>query len=134
MLLLEAEVDRLPLSEDMQDEERFEQMRAEPRDSMFLLATMRRPGGPEVQVKVRNLSSGGMMVECPASFTRGEEVESDLRGIGAVGGKIAWTTGTRLGVSFDRAIDPALARKPVVGGPQPQLVKASRTMWRPGLR
>ena len=116
------------------DDARFEQMRAEPRDSMFLLATMRRPGGPEVQVKVRNLSSGGMMVECPISFARGELVESDLRGIGPVGGKIAWAAGSRVGVAFDRAIDPSLARKPVTGGPQPQLVKASRSMWRPGLR
>ena len=128
-------MDSLPqFDQTSEDDARFEQMRAEPRDSMFLLATMRRPGGPEVQVKVRNLSSGGMMVECPISFARGELIESDLRGIGPVGGKIAWTAGARVGVSFDRAIDPSLARKPVTGGPQPQLVKASRTMWRPGLR
>jgi hypothetical protein len=132
--LEKAEVDRLPQTDDVQDEERFAQLRAEPRDSMFLLAAMRRPGGPDVQVKVRTLSSGGMMVECPVSFTRGELVESELRGIGAVGGKIAWTAGARVGVAFDRAIDPSLARKPVTGGPQPQLVKASRTMWRPGLK
>ena len=127
-------MDILPESHDEQDETRFEQMRAEPRDSMFLLATLRRPGGPDVQVKVRNLSGGGMMVEGPVSFSRGEAVESVLRGIGAVGGKIAWTAGGRVGVAFDRAIDPTLARKSVTGGPQPQLVKASRTMWRPGLR
>jgi len=31
-------------------------------------------------------------------------------------------------------IDPRLARKPVSGNPQPQLVKASRSMWRPSIR
>jgi len=127
-------VNSLPQSDDKTDETQFEHLRAEPRDSMFLLAVVRRPGGPDVQVKVRNLSSGGMMAECPASFGRGEAVEADLRGVGLVGGKIAWTAGGRIGVAFERAIDPALARKPVTGGPQPQLVKASRSMWRPGLR
>ena len=34
---------------------------------------------------------------------------------------------------FDMQVDPRLARKPVSGNPQPQLVKPSRTMWRPGL-
>lgn len=101
---------------------------------MLLMATMRRPGGPDVQVKVRNLSGGGMMAESPVGFGRGELVEADLRGIGLVSGKIAWTAGGRIGIAFDRAVDPALARKPVTGGPQPQLVKASRSMWRPGLR
>jgi len=112
----------------------FESMRAEPRDSMFLMAVMRRPGGIEVTVKIRNLSSGGMMAESPISFSRGDPIETELRGIGIVTGKIAWTAGGRIGVQFDVQIDPRLARKPVSGNPQPQLVKASRSMWRPSIR
>jgi hypothetical protein len=121
-------------SEIADDDARFESMRAEPRDSMFLMAVLRRPGGTDVTVKVRNLSAGGMMAESPVNFSRGDAIEADLRGIGAVGGKIAWTAGGRIGVQFDNAIDPRLARKPVSGNPQPQLVKPSRAMWRPGLR
>jgi len=112
----------------------FESMRSEPRDSMFLMAVMRRSGGPDVTVKIRNLSPGGMMAESPVNFTRGEAIEAELRGIGVVTGKIAWGAGGRVGVQFDTAVDPRLARKPVGGNPQPQLVKASRTMWRPSLR
>jgi len=112
----------------------FESMRAEPRDSMFLMAAMRRPGSAEVQVKVRNLSPGGMMAESPFSFSRGDVIEADLRGIGTVAGKVAWTAGGRVGVQFDAPIDPRLARKPVSGNPQPQLVRPSRTMWRPSIR
>jgi hypothetical protein len=112
----------------------YEQLRASPRDSMFLLASIRRPGGTDVPVKVRNLSQGGMMAECAMSFSRGEVIEAELRGIGPVSGRIAWTAGGKVGVAFDREVDPKLARKPVVGNPQPQLVKASKTMWRPGLR
>jgi len=112
----------------------FESMRSEPRDSMFLMAVMRRSGGADVTVKVRNLSPGGMMAESPVNFTRGETIEAELRGIGVVSGKVAWSAGGRVGVQFDTAVDPRLARKPVGGNPQPQLVKASRTMWRPSLR
>ena len=112
----------------------IERERAEARDSMFLMAMMRRPHGPEVPIKVRNLSAGGMMAECPMSFSKGEPIETDLRGIGPVTGRIAWAAGGRVGVAFDRPVDPWLARKPVAGGPQPMLVKASRTMWRPGLK
>ena len=101
---------------------------------MFLMAAVRRAGGAEVQVKVRNLSSGGMMAESPVSFSRGDVVEAELRGIGSVSGKIAWTAGGRVGVQFDVPIDPRLARKPVSGNPQPQLVRPSRTMWRPSIR
>jgi len=116
------------------EDERFAHLRAAPRDSMFLLATIRRAGGGEVAIKVRNLSAGGMMAECPTSFSREEAIEIELRGIGVVGGRIAWTAGGKIGIAFDRVIDPKLARKPVTGNPQPQLVKASKSMWRPGLR
>jgi hypothetical protein len=112
----------------------FESMRSEPRDSMFLMATVRRAGSADVQVKVRNLSAGGMMAESPVSFSRGDMIEADLRGIGVVTGKIAWTAGGRVGVQFDTQVDPRLARKPVSGNPQPQLVRPSRTMWRPSIR
>lgn len=111
-----------------------ERQRSETRDSMFLMAVMRRPHGPEVPIKVRNLSAGGMMAECPMSFSKGEPIEADLRGIGPVKGRVAWAAGGRVGIAFDQPVDPWLARKPVAGGPQPQLVKAARSMWRPGLK
>ncbi|WP_303544074.1 PilZ domain-containing protein [Sphingomonas natans] len=116
------------------EEERFAHLRAAPRDSMFLLASIRRAGGAEVPIKVRNLSQGGMMAECAISFSREEAILIELRGIGEVSGRVAWTAGGKIGVAFDREIDPKLARKPVTGNPQPQLVKASKSMWRPGLR
>ena len=115
-------------------DDRFESMRSAPRDSMFLMAAVRRADGTDVTVKVRNLSAGGMMAESPVSFSREDAIEVDLRGIGIIGGKIAWTAGGRIGVQFDTVIDPRLARKPVGGNPQPQLVKPSRAMWRPKLR
>jgi hypothetical protein len=131
-------VDRFGISDDATfddaEEVRFGHLRAETRDSMLLMATLRRPGRGEVTIKVRNLSAGGLMAECDTNLSRGEVVDIDLRGIGWVAGTIAWMAGGRFGVAFAASIDPKLARKPVSGGPQPQLVRTARTMWRPGLR
>lgn len=87
--------------------------RAKPRDSLFLAARFTAMGMPAEQVRVRNLSAGGMMVEYPAPIDPGTRVEVELRGIGQVGGRVAWATDGRIGIAFDRHIDPLKARKPV---------------------
>lgn len=107
--------------------------RAEQRDSMLLSATLRRASGDDVTIKVRNLSSGGLMAETPVNLLKEERVEVDLRGIGIVPSKVTWAVGGRAGLTFDHAVDHKLARKPAVRGPQQLLVRASRDMWRPGL-
>ncbi len=101
---------------------------------MFLLAAVRQPRGPDVAVKVRNLSPGGMMAECPSGFVRGEAVEVDLRGIGLVRGRIAWTASGRIGVQFDEAIDPRQARVKLGAGPKPLLTHHAGSTWRPAVR
>lgn len=93
------------------------QSRNEARDSLFLMADFRVMGESDVtQVRVRNLSSGGLMAEFPAGLDLGLRVEFDVRGVGWVPGKVAWSTAGRIGVAFDRSIDPMLARKPVGHG------------------
>ena len=57
-----------------------------PRDSLFLHAQIHPiDGGPDIQVRVRNLSSGGMMAEPSVEIAPGERVIVDLRGNGDVG-------------------------------------------------
>lgn len=93
------------------------QSRNEARDSLFLMADFRIAGLSDImQVRVRNLSAGGLMAEFPAGLDLGLRVEFDVRGIGWVPGKVAWSAAGRIGVAFDRAIDPMLARKPVGHG------------------
>lgn len=88
--------------------------RAEPRDSMFLNSTIQRLATAETwPLRVRNLSSGGLMADCPGTFTLGDEVEMDVRGVGLQKGTIAWTANHRIGVTFERPINPMLARRPV---------------------
>ena len=110
--------------------------RAEQRDSMFLMAAIRRPGGHDVSVKVRNLSAGGMMAESAVSFVRGEEVELDLRGVGTISGRVVWGRAGRIGISFDVQIDPRVARKALAPAANPShtLLRASKSMWRPPIR
>lgn len=87
------------------------------RDSLFLTAEFRIAGARNSQlVRVRNLSAGGLMAEVPEPVAQGTEVELDLRGVGSITGRIAWNAAGRVGVAFDKMIDPILARKPVSGG------------------
>ena len=84
------------------------------RDSLFLSAPIRIDGVEQpAPVRVRNLSEGGLMADLPRGAPVGALVELDLRGIGPVTGQVAWCTAGRIGVAFDRPIDPQKARKPV---------------------
>jgi hypothetical protein len=90
--------------------------RARSRDSLFLIARMRLDGDTTTRdVRVRNLSEGGLMVELDRIVAAGTAVHLDLRGIGEITGTVAWCTEGRLGISLDAPIDPKKARKPVGG-------------------
>jgi hypothetical protein len=71
--------------------------------------------GSEHRVRVRNLSSGGMMAEGTAPVQRGIAVTVALRNIGDVEGSVAWVQEDRFGIAFAKPIDPKLARAPVAG-------------------
>ncbi|WP_417611291.1 PilZ domain-containing protein [Parasphingorhabdus sp.] len=84
------------------------------RDSLFLKAELHIVDGEDCgEVRVRNLSAGGLMAEAPVLTKRGDKVELELRNIGRVTGHVAWVAQGRFGVAFDHPIDPKLARKPV---------------------
>jgi hypothetical protein len=84
------------------------------RDSLFLLARLRIAGSPdELSVRVRNLSTGGLMAELPEPVPPDAAVQIELRGLGWQSGRVAWQTEGRAGIAFDRPIDPQRARKPI---------------------
>ena len=85
------------------------------RDSLFLLAQLKVADSPdELTVRVRNISAGGLMAELPEPVAPDAAVNIQVRGLGWLAGRIAWQTEGRAGISFDQAIDPQLARRPVV--------------------
>ena len=97
--------------------------RGDGRDSMLLKAILRFQTSREDEVRIRNLSAGGLMAEAPMPVARGEKVEVNLRNIGWISGSVAWVSEGRLGIAFDHPIDPAEARKPVNNS------KISVTQW-----
>lgn len=96
--------------------EDFTGQRSGARDSLMLTAQLKLEGKPETQVRVRNLSSGGLMAEYAAPVAQGTPLEVDVRGVGWVSGRIAWCAEGRVGIAFDKEVDPLLARKPVGKG------------------
>lgn len=84
------------------------------RDSLFLVAELRleRDGSP-YQVKLRNISNSGLLVEGGMRVSRGRSVWVDLCNIGLVSGRVAWAAGNRCGVAFDQTIDASQVQFPV---------------------
>ena len=81
------------------------------RDSLFLMATLRLDGVEgEHRVRVRNLSSGGMMAEGGPKVSRGQTLTIELRGHGEVPGAVAWVQDSRIGIAFSHEVDPRVAR------------------------
>lgn len=83
------------------------------RDSLFIAARLRIEDGNPIDIRVRNLSEGGLMAEGTPPLAIGAAVTIELRNLGPVPGKVAWYTDERAGIAFDVAIDPVKARKPV---------------------
>ena len=82
------------------------------RESLSLHAKVKRGGDAARRVVVRNLSSGGMMLEGITGLSVEDSVTADLPGIGKVEGVIAWTQEDRAGMAFAAPVDPTLAKRP----------------------
>ena len=104
--------------------------RHETRDSLLLVANLRLGGkGGNTQVRVRNLSAGGLMAEMASHVEVGLPVEVEVRGLGWVPGRIAWVAAGRIGIAFDYVIDPQAARKPIGGVKAPAKAKPIRPLF-----
>jgi PilZ domain len=87
------------------------------RDSLFVMAELRLDGQEtEHKVKIRNLSSGGLMAEGSVRVVRGSVLWLNIRNIGWVEGSVAWVQDSRFGIAFREEIDPKIARLPLVIG------------------
>ena len=81
------------------------------RDSLFMFAEIVFDDAiAPVRVKVRNLSSGGMMAEAANSVSRGDRLIVKLRNVGEVKGTVAWVQGNRFGIAFETAVDASQVR------------------------
>lgn len=97
--------------------------RTKVRDSLLLVAQCRLGDQrSDREVRVRNLSEGGLMIELDTPADVGTRVWLNLRGIGEIVGKVAWCAAGRMGIALDSPIDPKKARKPVGGSAKPGLL------------
>ena len=81
------------------------------RDSLFVLATIRFDGrGDDRRVRIRNLSSGGLMADGQFPVKAGQALSIQIRNAGWVNGYVAWVQGTRFGIAFNEEIDPKAVR------------------------
>ena len=85
--------------------------RASERSTLVLVARLRLEGEHDGrEVRVRNLSEGGLMLEFDRPLDVGTSILLDLDGVGAITGKVAWCTQGRVGVALDAMIDPEAVR------------------------
>ena len=110
--------------------------RRDERDSLFVLAQLRQEGDVGVgdTVRVRNVSSGGLMADAGDQYRPGGRVEIDLEGIGTMHGAIAWSEAGRIGIAFDHPIDKSRARKSKAKGDDELFRPLPASFRRPGLK
>lgn len=77
--------------------------RRESRPELFLTALLKGTFGAH-PVRVRNLSTGGALVEVQLKLRPGEEVQL-IRAHHAVRARVAWASEGRAGLNFDKAVD-----------------------------
>jgi EAL domain-containing protein (putative c-di-GMP-specific phosphodiesterase class I) len=58
-----------------------------------------------VEVKLRNISSMGALVECPVAAAPGTELAIDIVGVGPVRGLVRWAQSGKFGVQFTHSFD-----------------------------
>jgi len=100
-----------------------ESQRERKRDSLFMGAKISIVNSAiAVPTVIRNLSVGGVMIDCSIGLRKGARVNLNLRNIGNVAGCVTWVRDGRAGVMFDDPIDPddvrSSIKKPKVRTPE----------------
>ncbi len=76
------------------------------RESLFMFANVQPDGVARMhRVRVRNLSSSGMMGVGNLLLVRGARLTIQFRNMVPFSGHVAWVQGERFGVAFDEEID-----------------------------
>jgi len=106
------------------------------RHSVLLQAIVTAEGsGAPSAARVRNISRGGVMVECRFRGRAGDRVEIALRGLGDLTGSVAWMHNDRIGVMFDDPVNlEAVLRRPVACQPETTIPRPPCRAWRPSLQ
>lgn len=84
------------------------------RHSVFLIGALSAiDGRPLGQIKIRNISSTGLMAETGLPLRQGDAVDVTLRGVGVVRALVVRRTLDKVALKFDLPIDPLLTRQKI---------------------
>jgi diguanylate cyclase (GGDEF)-like protein len=75
-----------------------------PRQGLLKVATLQW-NGMNMTVRVRNISTGGALIEGDRCLPPDSSVQLDLPGCGSLGAAVRWTEGRRMGVQFETEFD-----------------------------
>ena len=73
--------------------------------------------GRVIGARLRNISSGGALVECREEIPVGAEIQLDFAAGGLIDAEVRWTKGTQFGVPVQREVQPQAA--PAERSPRP---------------
>lgn len=85
--------------------EAFACMRRRSKRPSVLIAATIQVGEERLLGRVRNVSTGGMMIECGRRLRKGEPICVECNKFGTFHGHVAWSEGGRFGMAFDQPID-----------------------------
>jgi len=106
----------------------------DPRHSVLLQATIIGPKGAVDEARVRNISRGGIMLECRYRGQPGDRIDVSLRSYGDLTGSVAWVQRDRIGVMFDDPIElDDVLRRPASAHPDWTVPRPPARAWRPAL-
>jgi diguanylate cyclase (GGDEF)-like protein len=75
-----------------------------PRQGILKVASLQF-NGMSMPVRVRNISSGGALLECDRMLPAESRVQLDLPGCGNLGGEVRWSEAKRMGIQFEDEFD-----------------------------
>jgi len=76
----------------------------EPRQSLMRRA-ITAVDGERIEIRLRNISAMGALVECDLPVSPGTQLTLDIVGVGPVVGKVRWAQTSRFGMQFDEVFD-----------------------------
>ena len=75
-----------------------------PRQGLLKVASLQF-NGMSMPVRVRNISSGGALLECDRMLPLESNVQLDLPGCGNLGAEVRWSEAKRMGIQFEDEFD-----------------------------
>jgi EAL domain-containing protein (putative c-di-GMP-specific phosphodiesterase class I) len=75
-----------------------------PRQGLLKVASLQF-NGMNMPVRVRNISTGGALLECDRALPAEAKVQLDLPGCGNLGAEVRWSEAKRMGVQFEEEFD-----------------------------